>query len=136
MSDLQNISSAIMFFYYKDIELAAQFYSNVMGFKLVDYQKWAKIYKINGNAFMGVVGEGKGFCKVQDENAVLLTLVVDNVYSWYEHLKERGITPVTEIQEKEDIQVRCFFLKDPGGYALEIQQFLNPKVAEIFRMRE
>jgi len=107
-----------------------------MGFKLVDDQKWAKIYKINGNAFMGVVGEGKGFCKVQNENAVLLTLVVDNVYSWYEHLKERGITPVTEIQEKEDIQVRCFFLKDPGGYALEIQQFLNPKVAEIFRMRE
>ena len=125
-------NSSITFFYYDDLNTAAAFYSNVMRFKLVDDQKWAKIYQINGNAFMGIVDGKKGFCKVQDKNAVLLTLVVDDVHSWYKYLKDNGINLVTEVQEKEDIKVRCFFLKDPGGYALEVQQFLNSEVMRVF----
>jgi hypothetical protein len=31
---------------------------------------------------------------------------------------------LTEVKEVEEIQVRGFFLEDPGGYALEIQRFL------------
>ena len=125
-------SASITFFYYDDLNAPATSYSNVMRFKLVDDQKWAKIYQINGNAFLGIVDGKKGFCKVQDKNAVLLTLVVDDVHSRYTYFKDNGINLVGEVQKKEDIQVHCFFLKDPGGYVLEVQQFLNPEIMRVF----
>ena len=46
---------AITFFYYKDLAKAAEFYGKVMGFKLVQDQRWAKIYRVNGDAYMGCV---------------------------------------------------------------------------------
>jgi len=55
---------------------------------------------------------------------------------WYDYLKHKGVKMLTELREVKDIQVRGFFLEDPGGYAIEVQQFLNPKVAQIFRQRE
>jgi catechol 2,3-dioxygenase-like lactoylglutathione lyase family enzyme len=126
-------NAGITFFYYEDIEPASSFYENILGFSLVDDQGWAKIFQINGSAFMGVVAGEKGFCRVQDENAVLLTIVVDDVSPWYEYLEQREVDLATEIQDKADIGVRCFFLRDPGGYSLEIQQFLNPRLANNFK---
>jgi len=135
MTDRRQVNGSITFFYYKDIEAAAKFYDAVMGFDIIDDQGWAKIFQINTSAYMGVVDGEKGFYRVQDKNAVLLTLVVNDVWEWYEYLKGFGVKLLTEVQEKEDIQVRCFFLEDPGGYALEIQQFLKPELARTFKAR-
>jgi hypothetical protein len=41
-----------------------------------------------------------------------------------------------EVKEAEDIQVRALFLQDRDGYTLEIQQFLAPGVAAVFKQRE
>jgi len=124
--------SQITFLYYRDLRPVAAFYEETMGFQLVNDQGWAKIYRVSGNAFLGIVDEQKGFLKTQEKNAVLITLLVNNVPEWYDYLKQAGIKLLTEAQEKENIQVRCFFFEDPGGYVLEIQQFLNLDVARIF----
>jgi len=79
-----------------------------------------------------VAGE-RAFHQPRDENAVLLTLVVDDVDGWYAALKARGVNLLTGVRAMESIQVRGFLLTDPGGYALEIQQFLDPDVARLFR---
>jgi catechol 2,3-dioxygenase-like lactoylglutathione lyase family enzyme len=128
----RQVQSQITFFYYDDLDAASEFYGDVMGFRLVEDQKWAKIYRASGGAYVGIVAGEKGFHQAQDENAVLLTLLVDDVAAWYEYLQTRGVKIVTELQEKEDIQVRCFFLEDPGGYSIEIQRFLLPELAKIF----
>lgn len=75
---------------------------------------------------------GKGSCTTQQESAILLTLVVDDVGAWHAHLREKGIEPRTETQHREEIQIECFFFEDPGGYRLEIQTFLNKKTARCF----
>jgi hypothetical protein len=103
-----------------------------MGFKLVEDQEFAKIYRVNKNAYLGIVDEKRGFHKAQEKSAVLITLVVDDVSGWYDYLKQQGVKIVRELREIEDIQIRCFFLEDPGGYAIEVQQFLKPEVARIF----
>jgi hypothetical protein len=103
-----------------------------MGFELVEDQRWAKIYRITGSGYLGIVAGEKGFFKPQKHNAVLLTLLTQDVNDWYERLKSKGVKLLTGIQEKRDIQVRCFFLEDPGGYALEIQQFLKPAQVKLF----
>ena len=126
------MQSQITFLYYREIQTASAFYEGIMGFELIDDQEWAKIYRVNENAYLGIVDEKKGFLRAQEKNAVLITLVVDDVSGWYEYLKSKGVKMLTELQEKEDIQVRCFFFEDPGGYALEIQRFLKPDLARIF----
>jgi len=122
----------ITFLYYPDLEVAAKFYGNLMGFELVEDQKWAKIYRISGPSYLGIVAGEKGFFKPQKRNAVLITLLSREVDTWYTHLKSRGVKLLTDIQEKKDIGIRCFFLEDPGGYALEVQQFLMPDQAGLF----
>jgi len=135
MNKNNGISAGITFFYHKDIDFAVQFYGEIMGFQLVSDQGWAKIFRIAGNSYVGVVtGEG-GFHQPQDKNAVLLTVVVDNVQGWYKRLRETQATFLTELQDKPDIQVRCFFLQDPAGYAIEIQQFLDPRTAQEFGLQ-
>ena len=126
------IRSQITFLYYHELEPVDRFYRDVMGLELVEDQRWAKIYAIGRGAFLGIVGGEKGFHEPQDENAVLVTLVVDDVFAWYDYLEERGVNLLTHVRDVEDIQVRGFFLADPGGYTLEIQQFLNPEIAAVF----
>ena len=122
----------ITFLYYPDLRAAAEFYENFMGFELVEDQKWAKIYQISGPSYLGIVAGEKGFFKPQKHNAVLITMLTQDVDSWYAHLKSRGVKLLTGIQEKKDIGIRCFFLQDPGGYTLEVQQFLLPDQAGLF----
>ena len=59
-------------------------------------------------------------------------LVVDDASQWYDELKGRGVHLLSEPQDREEIGIRCFFLEDPGGYALEVQQFLRPEQVAVF----
>jgi len=126
------IRSQITFLYYKELAPVERFYGEILGLELVEDQEWAKIYRIGGNGFLGIVSGEKGFHRPRAQNAVLVTLVVDDVRGWYDYLDGRGVDLLTEVKEVEEIQVRAFFLEDPGGYTLEIQQFLDPEVASVF----
>jgi len=124
--------SQITFLYYNDLEPIDRFYREVMGLELVEDQGWAKIYAVSEGAFVGIVEGARGFYKPQEKNAVLITLVVGDVPAWYDHLKSQGVKMLTEVKEHEAIQVRGFFCQDPGGYSIEVQQFLDPDVARVF----
>jgi len=126
------VQSQITFLYYRDLGPISRFYQEIMGFELVEDQGWAKIYRVNGNAYLGIVDEERGFHKAQEKSAVLITLNVNDVFWWYDYLKRKGVKLLTELREVKDIQVRCFFLEDPGGYTIEIEQFLKPEAARIF----
>ena len=132
MKNPARIQSQITFLYYADLHAAEAFYGDVLGFELVEDQAWAKVYRVGRDAFLGVVAGERGFHQPKAHNAVLLTLVVDDVPGWYEYLKSWGVKMLSEVQHREDIQIQCFFFEDPGGYTLEIQQFLKPGLAEVF----
>jgi len=132
MKNRARVQSQIIFLYYHDLRSAALFYEDVMGLELIEEQGWAKIYRTGRNAFLGIVAGEQGFHQPQERNAVLVTLVVDDAPGWYAHLKSRGVKMLSELQHREGIQIRCFFFEDPGGYTLEIQQFLKPDLADIF----
>ncbi len=126
------VQSQITFLYYDDLDAAVEFYENVMGFERVEDQGFAKIYRVQGNAFIGIVSGEQGFHQAQEKNAVLLTFVVDDVEAWYAHLKDQGVKIVQELKHVESINIKGFFGEDPGGYSFEVQQFLTPEVARIF----
>jgi predicted enzyme related to lactoylglutathione lyase len=132
MPGLEGLQAQITFLYYRQIEPAASFYEQIMGFPLVEDQGWAKIYRVRGSAYLGIVAGAKGFHTPQERNAVLMTLVVDDAAAWYAELKNRDVQMLSELEYRPEIGIQCFFLQDPGGYTLEVQQFLQASLVEIF----
>jgi predicted enzyme related to lactoylglutathione lyase len=127
------IHSQITFLYYKDLQKAAEFCEKVMKFELCDDQGAAKIYRVSPNAFIGIVDEKKGHCRAQDTNAVLITLVVEDVDGWYNYLRKKGIKLLSEVKQPSSFPVRCFFFEDTEGYQYEIQKFLHNETAKKFK---
>ena len=133
MSNL-TIASQITFLYYRDLSAAQQFYEGILGLEIVEDQGWAKIYRVNGTAFVGLVDETYGSLKTQPENAVMITFVVDDVRGWYEYLRENGVKIRQEYGRSESIQIEYFFAEDPGGYVLEFERFLKPELTAVFNL--
>ena len=118
-----SVNGILTFFYYEDLEKAAEFYEKIMGFQLVQDQKWAKIFKIKDNAYMGCVDGNIGYHKPDPTKPVMLTLIVDDPDAWYKHFKENGIETLNEPHDNEELNLRIFLLCDPEGYVIEIQKF-------------
>ena len=145
----ERFDSQITWLYYDDMAGADAFFREVVGFERVVDQGWAKIYRTGrdaflgddrigrrpANAFLGAVAGDRGFRKPQQDAAVLITLVTQDVDGWYGYLEERGTKILTGIENREDIEIRCFFFQDPGGYAFEVQEFLEPDAVEMFHGR-
>ena len=116
----------LTFFYYKDLAKAAEFYEKIMGFTLIQDQKWAKIFKIRDNAYMGCVDGNVGYHKYSDTKPVMLTVIVDDPDAWYEHFKKNGVKTINEPHDDKALNLRIFLLHDPEGYVIEIQKFYEP----------
>ena len=121
---------SITFFYYKDIDIAARFYEDVLDFELVLDQDMARIYRIAKRCYFGIVDGNAGHLRYQDKSAALLTIVVDDVPGWHEALRQKGVTGLTNIKSGRFCE--HFFFEDPAGYAIEIQRFYDPEVAKLF----
>jgi len=126
------ITSQVVFLYYDNLEEAAKFYSQVMGFELVEDQGWAKIYQSSASSFIGIVDGARGHHPTRSENSVAIALGVSDVMVWYQHLVDHNVTIKTQPGFHEGIQVEGFFAQDPGGYTIEIQRFAKPELADIF----
>ena len=73
------VELSITFFYYRDLAAAARFYEDVMGFRLAIDQGWSKIYRIGGNAHLGLVDEARGMHKSAPNKPVQLCIRVPDV---------------------------------------------------------
>ncbi|KAB1087783.1 VOC family protein [Neorhizobium galegae] len=121
---------SITFFYYEDIHSVAPFYEKVLGFELVLDQGLARIYRIAGKCYFGIVDGNRGHLKHQEKSAVLLTIVAQDVEGWHKRMKEAGVKGLSEMLR--GTYCEHFFFEDPAGYAIEIQRFHNPDVAKLF----
>jgi catechol 2,3-dioxygenase-like lactoylglutathione lyase family enzyme len=122
---------AITFFYYDDLLKVAPFYEETLGFELVLDQGMARIYRIAGQCYFGIVDGNRGHLRHQEKSAVLLTIVAEDVAGWHARLKARGVPKLSEMLR--GTYCEHFFFEDPAGYAIEVQRFHNPDVAKLFR---
>jgi len=126
------LSSQITFLYFKELNGPAYFFEEILGLKKIDDQGFARIYKIAGGAFIGIVDATKGHCNAPTEKNTLITLVTDDVHPWYERLMAAGVLIEAPPAVQPEANVECFFFEGPGGYDFEIQTFLNPEIAKHF----
>ncbi len=120
-----SLDSQITMFYYEDLDGAARFYGDVLGLeKTLDWE-WVKFYKTGPSSAVGIVKEGEGaWHEVQTKNAVMLSLVTDDVDAWHARLEgNAGVVFLKPIRDGGGI--RSFLLEDPGGYTVEFFQWLD-----------
>ncbi|HEY5678529.1 MAG TPA: VOC family protein [Pseudomonadales bacterium] len=120
------VQLAITFFYYRDLAAAMRFYEEVMGFRLVIDQGWSKIYRIGGQAHLGLVDEARGMHRAAPEKPVQLCIRVPDVEAWYGYARARGVAGLSKLFSNDQLGIRAFVFEDPEGYQIEIQTATRP----------
>jgi hypothetical protein len=115
-------SSAITFLYYDDFSYGIHFMEDVLQLSLVMDQGFARVYKVNEKAFLGIVQQKD---KEAASGSTLFSLTTGNVESEYTRVKQLTVHNLTEIKHFESIPLRSFFFDDKEGHKFEIQQFLK-----------
>lgn len=117
------IDQQVTFLYTRDLEGTARFYEEVLGLSLALDQGSCRIYHVAGTAFLG-------FCRREEvpkrPQGVILTLVTGEVDRWYEILVEKGVAFEEPPARNPRYNIYHCFLRDPNGYLIEIQSFLDP----------
>jgi catechol 2,3-dioxygenase-like lactoylglutathione lyase family enzyme len=118
-----SVQQQITFLMVKDLGATADYYERVLGMPLAVDQGSCRIYQVVGQAYVG-------FCE-RPESAdsarnVILTLVTPDVDAWYERLKGLGVHLEKPPAVNPRYGIYHFFARDPDGYLVEIQRFLDP----------
>ena len=114
--------SGIVFLKTRDLETTTAFYTGVMGFKLALDQGACRIFCICTNAFLG-------FCLTEGgtgSEEVIVTLEIEDVDGFCEHLEAQGVEIEVRPRLNEKYNIYQMFVRDPNGYLVEIQRFLDP----------
>jgi len=124
--NLSEIEGQITFTYYNDLEAAAEFYGDVMGFELVIDVGFAKVYRVYGETHVGIVDGNLGSIKAAEEKPVMISFIVEDIESWHVYLKERGVDVFQPPMEAAYLKMKTMLFRDPEGYVLEVLEFLTP----------
>ncbi len=116
------IDQQVTFLYTADLLKTAEFYENILELSLVLDQGSCRIYRVNNDAFLG-------FCQHLDAaqpQGVIMTLVSQEVDAWHTFLKAKGVRLEKTPQLNAKFNIYHLFIRDPNGYLIEIQTFLDP----------
>lgn len=122
------IHQQITFLMVRDLEATARFYRGLLGLPLAVDQGSCQIYRVVGDAYLG-------FCErpgsVGSTGGVIVTLVTPEVDAWYEHLKGEGVSFEEAPSVNRAYNIYHCFARDPDGYLIEIQHFLEPVITRL-----
>lgn len=120
------INYSILFIYFRDLPKAMKFYEDVMGFKLTIDQGWTKIYQTSDSGMVGLVDGNRGFHKANDIKPLIQCYRVPDAEEWYKFILDKGIKPIHELKESEELGIKAFLIEDPEGHTIEIQSVIRP----------
>lgn len=120
------IDSQITFLYTHDLGQTARFYEDIISLDLKLDQGTCRIYQVTQNGYLGFCQRSAAISQIKSESPILiLTIVTTSVDEWYRLLTERNLQPEHPPTTNPDYDIYHFFVRDPNGYVLEIQQFLH-----------
>jgi len=117
----------ITLLYTRDLAATAAFYEETIGLPLILDQGSCRIYQVAAGAFVG-------FCQRNDAPqppaGIIVTFVTADVDGWHARLAARGVAFEKPPALNPTYNIEHCFLRDPNGYLLEIQRFLDPQWPE------
>ncbi|MCS6839138.1 MAG: VOC family protein, partial [Roseiflexus sp.] len=115
----------VTFISVRDLHASDAFYGNLLGLPLALDQGTCRIYRVAGDAYLGVCQRSDAAAS-QTHGSLILTLVVQDVDGWHRYLADHGVTIEQPPQHNPRFNIYHCFLRDPDGYLVEIQRFLDP----------
>jgi hypothetical protein len=112
--------ATITWFYYEDLDAAEAFVVKGLGLPLVTDQGWAKIHRVSGTAWLGLVDGARGMHSFTKNKAVVFDILDPRTELRRRAFAARGV-PVTRLAGGV-IEVR-----DPGGYPLRWRMDRTPQ---------
>jgi catechol 2,3-dioxygenase-like lactoylglutathione lyase family enzyme len=119
------LQGQVMFLPTDNHQKIIDFYEGVLGLELVRDQTLCRIYKTGPTSYLGFCERGY---TIPTDFRVVITLLIDDVDGVYKLLKARNIAIESEPELSERFNVYQFFVRDPNGYLVEIQRFLEPLI--------
>lgn len=116
------LTQQVTFLHTADLTKTAVFYQTILGLKRVLDQGKCQIFQIGANAFIGFCEHFEGV----NPEGVILTLVSDQVDEWHDYLVAQNIPIEKPPTLNKTFNIYHIFLRDPNGYLIEIQRFLDP----------
>jgi catechol 2,3-dioxygenase-like lactoylglutathione lyase family enzyme len=122
------LDAQITFLYTRDLAATARFYEEIVALPLKLDQGNCRIYRVSSDGYLG-------FCQrddapqrlpAPDAHHVILTLITPEVDEWYHRLSGRGVVFEKPPAVNPKYNIYHCFLRDPNGYLIEIQRFLDP----------
>ena len=112
----------VTFLFTNDLATTVRFYEDVLQLPLVLDQGSCRIYRVSNDGFLG-------FCEratPEQPDSVIITLVSDQVDEWHARLVGLGVEIEKPPTLYEAYNIYHIFVRDPNGYLIEIQTFLDP----------
>jgi len=122
------ITQQVTFIYTDDLAKSAAFYENTLGFTLWLDQGSCRIYKVSETGLIGICqtsDRSKGKFTDGEQTNIILTIITPEVDAYYEYLKGKGINFEKPPALNTIYNIYHCFLRDPNGYLVEIQRFLD-----------
>ena len=116
---------SIVWVYTDDLDVTCAFYGEQLGLHLAFDQGLCRLFRWSPTSFIGVCQVRPG--RHVEPKGVVITFVTPDVDGWYRHAVSQGIRPEKPPELSEKLNVYGFFLRDPNGYLLEFQTFLDPR---------
>jgi catechol 2,3-dioxygenase-like lactoylglutathione lyase family enzyme len=121
--EISSFQQQVTFLYTRDLEKCAVFYQGVLGLQLVLDQGTCRIYQVCPNGFIGLCQNPDA---PQHPQGVVFTMISDDIDGWYTRLREQHIPVEKPPAINPKYNIYHLFVRDPNGYLIEIQRFLDP----------
>jgi len=117
------INGQISWVYTQDLDSTAYFYAEVLGLECSRDEGTARIFATADNAWIGVC---QAFAdRVVEPKGGMISIVSDDVDAWYRRLVDIGLSIDQPPHRLEQFGIYMFLVKDPNGYLIEFQQFVD-----------
>ena len=124
-NDILPIDRLISWVYTPALDATAEFYTDKLGLECVHAAGGARIFAAGDG---GAIGVCEAFAdRVVEPKGGMISLVVDDVDAWHARLLEQGVEIESPPQRLERFGIYSFLVRDPNGYRIEFQQFLEPE---------
>lgn len=123
------ITGGVPFFYYQNLEEAANWYEHKLGLKKTAEKDWVVVFELTPTSYIGLVNASGGSLIPAENKGALLSIEAEQLEAWYEYLKDvPGINMIHGIEEGAYGMIEEFRMSDPGGYIVEFFRWkLSPE---------
>jgi predicted enzyme related to lactoylglutathione lyase len=116
------MSGQVSWVYTDDLDATAQFYREILGLVCDRDEGRARLFRTAANAWIGVCEAFDG--RVVQPDGGMISIVTTDVDAWYRKLLAHGMV-IEPPRRLDTFGIYCLLLRDPNGYAIEFQQFVD-----------